>query len=147
MSAEKLAGFLDILQDAQLQEWGMENGDLNLKAYCPHIATHSGKGHSSFFLVLKNTDLLSFTPWEDEELVITDIKEIRLLQPVIVSCEVKEDNILQIYCQCDHLYEGGNINIRCAEVRLFDEEFNERTLAELQVYADAYWLSETTDEE
>ena len=147
MSAEKLAGFLDILQDAQLLEWGMEKEDLNLKAYCPHIAKHSGKGYSSFFLVLKKVDVVSFSPWEDEQLEVTDLNEIRLLKPVIVSSEVKEDNIVQIYCQCDHLYEGGNIRIRCADVRLFDEEFNELTLQDLQVYADAYWLSETTDEE
>lgn len=147
MSAEKLAGFIDILQDAQLQEWGMEKGDLNIKAYCPHIAKHSGKGYTSFYLLLKQNDELCFCPWEDESLEIRDLSEIRLLHPLIVSSEIKEDNIVQIYTQCDHLYEGGNLRLRCADVRLFDEEFNELTLTDLQVYADAYWLSETTDEE
>jgi hypothetical protein len=141
MNLKKILDTLATLQEGLIEEMKLEDGNLNLKVECSHLADLINTSFSYFYIVLKNTKDVYFHPWDEEETTITSIREIQLLKPDILNIEKTETDYIKIYSNCLNVYSGGNLYVLADDIRIFDEDLKEMTLAELEELSDKYWLS------
>lgn len=140
MSKKKILDVLAQLQEGYIEEMRLEDGSLNIRVECRHLADQIDVNYSSFYLVLKGTKDIYFRPWDDEDIVITSVKDIVLFKPDILNVELTDEEYIKIYSNCDHVYSGGCIYIKAEDIKVFDEGLNELNAEELNELSDNYWF-------
>ncbi len=141
MNRKKIVDVLAQLQEGYIEEMRLEEGDLNIKVECRHLAEQIDSSYANFYVVLKGTLDLYFLPWDDEEVKITSVKEIILFKPDILNVEYAEEDYLKIYSNCENVYTGGCIYFLASDIKIFDEGLNELNLESLNELSDNYWFS------
>lgn len=140
MNRKKIVDVLAQLQEGYIEEMKLEEGNLNIKVECRHLADQIDANYTSFYLVLKGTKDIYFRPWDDEEESITSVKDIVLFKPDILNVEYADGEYIKIYSNCENVYTGGCIYILAADVKVFDEGLNEVDLEMLNELSDNYWF-------
>ncbi|HVD98742.1 MAG TPA: hypothetical protein VNB90_11110 [Cytophagaceae bacterium] len=140
MNRKKILDVLAQLQEGYIEEMKLEEGNLNIKVECRHLADQIDANYTSFYVVLKGTTDLYFRPWDDEEVVITSVKDIVLFKPDILNVEYADDEYLKIYSNCENVYSGGCLYFHAADIKVFDEGLNEVKLEDLSELSDNYWF-------
>lgn len=140
MNRKKIVDVLAQLQEGYIEEMKLEEGNLNIKVECRHLADQIDANYSNFYLVLKGTSDIYFRPWDDEEEMISSVKDIVLFKPDILNVEYAEGEYIKIYSNCENVYTGGCIYILAADIKVFDEGLNEVDLEMLNVLSDNYWF-------
>ncbi len=140
MSRKKILDVLAQLQEGYIEEMKLEEGTLNIRVECRHLADQIDANYSSFYVVLKETKDIYFRPWDDEEILVTSVKDIVLFKPDILNVEYADDDYIKIYSNCENVYSGGCIYFKAADIKVFDEGLNELKLEELNELSDNYWF-------
>jgi hypothetical protein len=141
MSTKKIIDVLEQLQEGYIEEMKLEEGTLNIKIECTHLANLIDPAYHNFYVVLKETKDIYFLPWDDEEMNVSSIKDIQLFKPDILNVEYADNEYMKIYSNCENVYSGGCIYILASDIIVFDEALNEVKLEELNELSDKYWYS------
>ena len=140
MIRNKILDVLAQLQEGYIEEMKLEDGNLNIRVECRHLADQIDVNYTSFYVVLKGTKDIYFRPWDDEEVNITSVKDIVLFKPDILNVEYAEEDYIKIYSNCENVYSGGCIYFLASDIKVFDEGLNEVKLEELNELSDNYWF-------
>jgi len=141
MNTKKIIAVLSQLQEGYIEEMTKEGDTVNIKIECKHLAGLIHESYSNFYVVLKGCKDLYFSPWEDEENIVSVLKDIQLFKPDILNVEKADYQYVKIYSNCEHVYTGGNIMILAHDILVFDEELNPIELDQLLDLSDKYWFS------
>jgi len=141
MNTKKIIDVFSQLQEGYIEEMSMDGDTLNMKIECEHLAGQINEKYKNFYVVLKGVKDIYFSPWDDEEITITSIKDIQLFQPDILNVEYEENDYFKIYSNCENVYSGGCIYISAKDIIIFDEELNPIQLEDLHELSDKYWFS------
>ena len=143
---KKMQEILSIFQEGIIENLKYSVNDLNFKIECTFLADKIDKDFTSFYGVFKSCKDLYFEPWDDQQNIITDPREIIGLKIELLNTEVGDNGYLKIYVNCSNTYSGGNLFIHCLDILLFDEEFNGITLQQMNDLVDKYWYSNNNAE-
>lgn len=138
----KIVEVLSALQESWMEEMRLENGDLNIKVDCAHLAEIIDPAYKYFYLVLKNVDDFYFEPWDEDETRVNTVKEVQLLKPDIINVEAEESGYVKVYSNCTNVYSGGNLFILANDIKIFDEDFAEVSMVRIMELSEKYWYSD-----
>jgi hypothetical protein len=141
MNRKKIIDILTQFQEGIIEELKLSEGDLNVKIECSHLAGLLRPGYSHFYVVLKGTRDVYFHPWDEEDIIVTSIRDIQLFKPDILNVEYYEQDFIKIYSNCEHVYSGGNLYLWAEDIKVYDEELNPVYLEQLAELSDRYWYS------
>ena len=141
MTVSKIKEILAVFQESILEEMSLTEFKLNFKIECSFLAKLIKSEYKFFYGVFKGCQDVFFQPWEDEFNIISDIKEIVLLELELLNVEREADGYLKIYVNCKHRFTGGNLLIKCEDLKIFDEDFQEMGLIDLTELSEKYWYS------
>ena len=141
MNTKKIIEVFSQLQEGYIEEMSMQEGTLNMKVECKHLANQIESNYDYFYVVLKEAKDVYFLPWDEEDMSINSLKDIQLFKPDILNVEYAENDYVKIYSNCENVYSGGCIYILAKDIIVFDEGLNEIKLEELNELSDKYWFS------
>jgi hypothetical protein len=141
MSKKKIIEVLSLLQEGFILEMKLEGETLNIKVECRHLADLIDSNYLYFYVVLKGAKNIYFVPWDDEEMSISSVQDIRLFKPDILNVEYADNDYIKIYSNCENVYSGGCIYILASDIIVFDEGLNEIKQEALSELSDKYWYS------
>src|SRR6185369_3398649 len=102
MSTRKIVDIFSQLQEGYIEELSLQDGTLNIKVECKHLANQIEPGFGYFYIVLKGVKDVYFLPWDDEEMKISSLKDIQLFKPDILNVEYAEEDYIKIYSNCEN---------------------------------------------
>jgi len=141
---EKIQDLFNTLHDGVIVSWNGDKNQLNLKIECQYLAERFDPTYNHFHVQLFQIERHTLEPWMKDFIPqenIVSLEEIFKAQLEIKSSEIKDDVVI-IYCsQSDPVYDfcGGNLFIKCRDIKLFDQQNHEITLDELKVISMQYW--------
>jgi hypothetical protein len=141
MTLGKIIEIVNLFQDSGIDGMSQVGDDLNVKLDCEFLASIIDKNFKSFYAIFKSCNHVYFEPWEQEDLIISDLKEINSLQMKIINAERYENGFLKIYVNCRLPYKGGNLMIKSDDLIIYDEDFIEKNLISLTELSERYWFS------
>src|SRR5580692_4137567 len=97
MNTKKIIEVFSQLQEGYIEEMSMQEGTLNMKVECKHLANQIEPGYGYFYVVLKDTKDIYFLPWDEEDMSINSLKDIQLFKPDILNVEYADNDYIKIY--------------------------------------------------
>ena len=141
MTLGKIKDIMGMFQESILEEMSLAESMLNFKIECSFLAKLIKHDYQFFYGVFKGCTDIFFQPWEDEFNIISDVKEIVALELELLNVEREDDGYIKIYVNCKQRYNGGNLLIKCEDLKIFDEDFLEMGLIDLTELSEKYWYS------
>ena len=141
MTLGKIKDIMGMFQESILEEMSLSESMLNFKIECSYLAKLIKIDYQFFYGVFKGCTDIFFQPWEDEFNIISDVKEIVALELELLNVEREDDGYIKIYVNCKQRYNGGNLLIKCEDLKIFDEDFLEMGLIDLTELSEKYWYS------
>ena len=141
MTLGKIKDIMGMFQESILEEMSLAESMLNFKIECSFLAKLIKHDYQFFYGVFKGCTDIFFQPWEDEFNIISDVKEIVALELELLNVEREDDGYIKIYVNCRQRYNGGNLLIKCEDLKIFDEDFLEMGLIDLTELSEKYWYS------
>jgi hypothetical protein len=142
---EKLQDVFNILHDGVVVSWSGDKSQLDLKIECQYLAERILPSYDHFHLQLIQIERLILEPWMNGDLIAQEyflsLQDIFTAPLEVKSSEIKGELVV-VYCsQSNPVYDycGGNLYIKCADVKLFDHVGEEMTIDELKVLSSQYW--------
>ena len=148
MPLEDIAFAFCIFHDGVIEGWTGNANILTLKIGT-YLAKCIDKSFDSFYVDLIHIEKIELDPWIDSDpsstLLVTELEKIFEAEWEIMRGDVEGDNVLVTCLQSDKKfnYSGGNLFIKCQEVKIFDQNRNELTLAEIHNICKGYWTDWT----
>ena len=138
MNQKKIINFFSRFSEGVIEELKLEGNDLNIKLECKYLAESISEEYTYFYFVLKKCSDLYFYFWDDEEVLITEPREIAVLKPEILNVEM-EKGYLKIYSNCVNGHTGGNLFIKAADIKIYDEDLRELNEDDVEEINEKYW--------
>jgi hypothetical protein len=146
MKKETLRDMLAVFTEGVIEELSYCKKDLNFKIECAYLANIVSPKFKFFYGTLKNVQDVYYLPWDDENVIITSIKEIESLKPDILNVEVDENDYIKISGNCSKDFTGGNLFIKADYVKIYSEEFELLSQNDLLELSDKFWYSSNVAE-
>ncbi len=141
MTLGKIKDIMTMFQESILEEMSLSESRLNFKLECSFLAKLINPDYKYFYGVFKGCNDVFFQPWDDEFNIISDIREVVALDLELLNVEREEDGYIKIYVNCKQCFNGGNLLIKCEDLKIFDEDFQEMGLIDLTELSEKYWYS------
>lgn len=141
MTLGKIKDIMGMFQESILEEMSLAESMLNFKIECSFLAKLIKHDYQFFYGVFKGCTDIFFQPWEDEFNIISDVKEIVALELELLNVEREDDGYIKIYVNCKQRFNGGNLLIKCEDLKIFDQDFLEMGLIDLTELSEKYWYS------
>lgn len=138
MEPNQIRNVLLCFYEGFFEELSWNGRDLNIKVECSYLAELMNPSYKYFYGTIKNVKAFYFAPWDDEEGIISDVRELQNLKLDILGIELDETT-LKIYSNCSHSYTGGNLFLEASAIRIYDEMFEELNPVLLQDLCEKYW--------
>lgn len=138
MEPNQIRNVLLSFYEGFFEEFAWNGKDLNIKVECSYLAELINPDYKYFYGTIKNVKYFYFKPWDDDEGVMSDVKDLQTLKLDILGIEI-DDQRLKIYSNCCHSYTGGNIFLEASQIKIYDEMFEEVNPAFLQELSEKYW--------
>lgn len=132
---------MSLFQESNLEEISYAESNLNIKLHCAFLAKLIQSEYRYFYGVFKGCTDVFFQPWYDEFNIISDVREIKALGLELLNVEREDDGFIKIYANCQQQFSGGNLLIKCEDLKIFDEDFQEMSLIHLTELSEKYWYS------
>ena len=136
---KKVHRILNIFQEGIFESLHFSNGDLNFKLECSFLARFLENNSHYFYGVFKGCKDIYFTFWEEDQFSLDKIEDIENLKLYLMNTETSENGYFKIYCNSNHLLSGGNLFLKVQDLKIFNEEFEELTLHDLNNLAEKHW--------
>lgn len=147
-TTENISNIFSILHDGTISAW-MGNKDLlYLTIECEYLAERIDKSFDRFYVELIDIEKLELNPWTNSielpTIINTTYADIFKAELEILSAEVIDDIVVITCNQHDKNFDycGGNLAIRCKEVKVYDQNKNELTIDQLGDICKIYWEQE-----
>jgi len=142
---EKIKDVFEILHDGTIVSWAGDKNALTLKIGCQYLSERIDPSFDFFFLELFKIERLALVPWMDpvelEQEYFVDLKDIFQAELDILSAAIEED-FLKVFCNQSASslnYCGGILYLKCADIKVFDQQMRELTIDFLGNICKEYW--------
>lgn len=139
MKPQEIHDHFTVFYEGFFESFSRHGRDINFKVECSYLADLLYPGGKYFYGTLKNAENFYFVPWDDEMMVIRDLKRISSFRLDILGVELTEDGFIKIFSNCEHTWSGGNLFIEARSVKIYDELFERKPYEDLVELADQYW--------
>ncbi|MFN3405462.1 MAG: hypothetical protein ACK40G_15285 [Cytophagaceae bacterium] len=138
MNQRKLIHYFSHFLEGVIEELKLNGNDMNIKLECKYLAESITPGYEYFYCVLKKCSDLYFQFWDDEEVKITELREIAFLKPEILNVE-KDGDYIKLFVNCVNGHTGGNLYFKAKDIKVYDEDFSQISEEDMLEINDKYW--------
>jgi hypothetical protein len=142
---QAIADVFSILHDGTVEGWSGNHNQLDLQISCLYLAERIDSSFEHFHLQLFDIEQIAFNAWmEDAQRstkILTQLANIFEPELEILSAKVQAETVVITFNQADSAFDycGGDLHLRCKEVRVFNQAHQEISPAQLKTIAEGYW--------